>query len=118
MNIPLAVNFTRDGVVTRVGNREPELCAHAGESWSTTMGVRCSQCGCRLFAAPSVLAFQRSDVVESMYRVWQDAGWPVLNGWPYCASDNWVVINHPLFAHIGGIPVRRDKLPTFAPVGE
>ena len=114
MNTPLAVNFTRDGVVTSVGNREPEQCDHAGESWSSELGVRCTQCGVRLFAAPRVLAYRSNDVIDAMHRAWQAAGWPVIDGWPRIYySDRWVLVEHPLFDHVGGLPVRYDKLAAF-----
>jgi DNA-directed RNA polymerase subunit RPC12/RpoP len=114
ISVPLAINFTHDGVVTQMGNRDPEQCDHAGESWSSELGVRCTQCGVRLFAAPRVLAFKPHAVVEKMYRVWQAAGWPVLDGWLHSyIGDRWILIEHPLFAHIPGILVRKDKLGAF-----
>lgn len=114
ISVPLAINFTHDGVVVQMGNREPELCDHKGQSWSTDLVVRCAQCGVRLFAAPGVLAFKPHAVVEEMYRLWQAAGWPVIDGWPRLYySDRWVPIEHPLFDHVGGLPVRYDKLTAF-----
>jgi DNA-directed RNA polymerase subunit RPC12/RpoP len=114
MNIPLAVNFNRDGIVVDVGNRDPEQCDHANESWSSDLGVRCTQCGVRLFAAPRVLEFRSWEVINEMHRIWQSAGWPILDGWPSgYIGDRWILIEHPLFAHIQGIPVRKDKLSAF-----
>lgn len=114
MNIPGVVNFARDGIIVCAGDRDPEACDHAGESWSSELGVRCTQCGERLFAAPAVLARRSHNEIEEMYCLWKAAGWPFLNGWPRrYGSDRWVIVEHPLFAHVGGLPVRCDKLSAF-----
>lgn len=111
--IPIVVSFGRDGApVGRTGNLDPEQCDHAGECWSSDLVMRCPRCGARLFAPPRHLARRPRAVLEEMYRLWAAAGWPDLVTRPY-SCDRWVVVDHPLFAHIGGLPVRRDKLATF-----
>lgn len=116
--IPIVVSFRRDGIpVTEVGDLEPATCNHAGETWSSDLSMRCTQCGVRLFASPEVLAYRSAAVVEQMYKMWQAAGWPHLYvplfGRVMWITDNWELIQHPLFAHIGGLSVRRDKLDAF-----
>lgn len=92
----------------------PEQCNHAGQTWSTELGERCSRCGVRLFAAPSVLANLPAATINVMHRVWQDAGYPSLtkpaNG-RRVAYGNWTIVDHPLFAE--GLPVHNDHLTAF-----
>lgn len=90
----------------------PEDCDHAGEDWSTDLGIRCSRCGARLFAPPRHLARRPRAVLEEMYRLWTAAGWPHVVTEP-CSCERWTVIQHPLFSHVGGLAVRADKLASF-----
>jgi len=117
MMIPIVVNFRRDGTfVMATGDRDPDQCDHDGECWSSDLVVRCSQCGVRLFAPPHVLAYKSSLVVEEMYQLWQAAGWPCLFvSWfgRLWVGDGWHLVQHPLFDHIDGLPVRHDKLAAF-----
>lgn len=116
----IVINFDRDGTpVTSTGNLAPELCNHDGQTWSSDLGMRCTACGVRLFASPGVLAYRSRATVDAMYQVWQAAGWPHLSVPRFgriWIADNWTLLQHPLFAHIGGIPVRADKLAAFQEV--
>lgn len=111
MNIPIAVKVRISSDVT------PEQCDHAGQTWSTDLGMRCTKCGVRLFAHLAILAYRSKDVVDEMHRLWQAAGYPHLSvmripgqAW---VADGWTLVQHPLFAHIGGLPVRNDQLAEF-----
>ena len=114
--IPIIANFDRDGgAVGHMGDKAPEDCDHAGQCWSGDMGVRCVRCGVRLFAPPRHLARRPRAVVEEMHRLWAAAGRPDLMGslfgrWAWVDTESWVLIQHPLFEHAGGLPVRRELL--------
>lgn len=118
-DIPIIVNFDRDGgAVGYTGNWAPEDCDHAGQCWSSDMGVRCVRCGVRLFAPPRHLARRPRAEVDEMHRLWAAAGRPDLMGslfgrWAWVDTVTWVLIQHPLFDHAGGLPVRRELLASF-----
>lgn len=113
IGIPIVVSFDRDGApIGCTGNLAPEDCDHVGECWSSDLVMRCTICGARLFAPPRHLARRPRAVLEEMHRLWAAAGWPDLVTTPR-SCDRWGVVGHPLFEHIGGLPVRRDLLAAF-----
>lgn len=109
----LVVSFLDGKPITHTGNETPEQCDHAGGCWSTDLVMLCPRCGVQLFAPPPILANRRRDEIVEMLALWRAAGWPDLslrNRWP---DRRWTIVNHPLFKHVGGLPVRNDKLATF-----
>ena len=122
VDIPLVVAFDRNGKpADLVGDLEPENCNHAGATWSSNLDMRCPRCGSRLFLPPKLLSYLAEDVIERMHAAWCAAGWPEFRcgstpGWSII-PDKWTVIDDlPDFDHVGGLPVRCDKLATFADV--
>lgn len=113
------VNFDRGAPVCCMGSLAPEDCDHTGETWSTDLGVRCTRCGARLFAPPNVLAKRCRAAGEEMYHLWTAAGRPRLAvpWWGdrvWVDPEIWVIVDHPLFTNVGGLPVRRDLLASFS----
>ena len=115
LEIPVAVAFGADGKPTDlIGDVEPEYCDHAGETWSSCFDLRCIRCGSWLFLPGCFLAQREEDVIERMHALWVAAGWPEFHGgsnpgWSII-PDKWTVIDEPAFAHVGGLPVRNDRL--------
>ena len=120
--IPIAVAFGPDGKpVDLVGDVEPQHCKHAGQTWSDCLDLRCTRCGSRLFLPPKLLSYLADDVIERMHAAWCAAGWPA-----FCGGENpqWSIVpgkwtlcdDRPDFDHVGGLPVRNDRLATFQAV--
>jgi hypothetical protein len=121
-DVPLVVAFDRHGKpADLVGDVEPEKCNHAGATWSSCLDLRCPRCGSRLFLPPRLLAYLAEDVIERMHAAWCAAGWPEFRGggnpgWRIL-PDKWTICDDlPDFDHIGGLPVRHDRLATFQAV--
>jgi hypothetical protein len=119
LDIPLVVAFDRRGKpVDLVGDVEPENCNHAGATWSSNLDMRCPRCGSRLFLPPRLLAYLPEAVIERMNAAWEAAGWPAFSGgenpgWRI-TPDKWTLLDDlPDFDHVGGLPVRCDRLATF-----
>jgi DNA-directed RNA polymerase subunit RPC12/RpoP len=94
-----------------IGDVEPADCDHAGACWSSNLDMRCPRCGSRLFLPPRHLARRPEEIIDDMHRLWCAAGWPEFVGGHWSiVPGGWTVIQHPLFAHVGGLPVRHDKL--------
>lgn len=113
VHIPTVINFQKAGAPAPTP-RTPEDCDHAGQSWSSELGVRCACCGVRLFASPAVLANLSAATVSVMYLMWKDAGWPWLTrSWHgrRVACGDWTIVDHSLFPD--GLPVRNDHLVAF-----
>lgn len=115
-NVPVVKAFGPDGKsVELVGDLEPANCDHAGACWSSNLDMRCPRCGSRLFLPPRHLARREEEELETMYAAWVRAGWPEFSGgkW-FILPEYWTIIPHPLFAHVGGLAVRTDRLEDFA----
>jgi hypothetical protein len=115
---PLVVAFGPNGKPAElIGDMEAENCDHAGAAWSSSMALYCRRCGARMFLPARILAGLPDYEIEVMYREWQRAGWPewAPEGWHVC-PDAWTVIAHPLFAGVGGLAVRNDRLDNFPAV--
>lgn len=114
MVIPIISNFTSDGdPIVSTGHLAPELCDHAGGTWSTDLVMLCPRCGVQLFAPPSILANRTRTQITEMLALWRAAGWPDLSVHNRRPDQHWTIVSHPLFKHTGGLPVRDDKLATF-----
>jgi hypothetical protein len=119
--IPFVVAFGPDGKpADLVGDVEPENCDHAGQTWSDCLEMRCTRCGARLFLPGRFLARRPEEVLERMYAAWCAAGWPSFIGgqgahWTDHGAG-WQMLPLPDFQHVGGLPVRADKLEAFAAV--
>ncbi|MBN1954826.1 MAG: hypothetical protein JW900_07225 [Anaerolineae bacterium] len=116
---PLAQAFDPHGHVIRVApDRTPAKCDHAGAVYSCQLDMGCPRCGARMFLPPRFLANLEADVIEAMHNCWGDAGWPWYSGGRWTTvggiqpdgTATWTVLPHPLFAMVGGIPVRHDKV--------
>lgn len=109
---PLVVAFGPDGKpVDLLGDIEPEHCDHASATWSSCFDMRCARCGARLFMPPAKLAYRADDVIEAMHAAWVAAGWPSwVNGHWSIIPERWQLTAHPLFAHVGGLPVRAGQV--------
>jgi len=116
---PIVNAFGLDGKPTElIGDIEPQDCDHAGACWSSDLDMRCPRCGSRLFLPPRCLARRDTETVEAMYAAWVRAGWPhFMNSearWSGIHGPHWTLINHPLFAQVGGLAVRNDHLNDFS----
>ena len=117
--VPVVVAFDRSGKpADLVGDVQPEDCNHAGARWSSSLVMRCPRCGSRLFLPPKLLAYLSENTIERMHSAWCGAGWPefrggITPGWSII-PDKWTVVDDlPDFDHVGGLPVRCDKLAAF-----
>jgi hypothetical protein len=89
----------------------PDDCDHAGQMWSSDLDVCCRHCGAPLFLPPSVLAHMPIETINSMCALWCAAGYPpFLAGRWLIEADYWTILEHPLFAHLGGLPWSNDRL--------
>jgi len=117
--VPLVVAFDRHGKpVDLVGDITPENCDHKGATWSSNLDMRCPRCGSRLFLPPRLLAYLPEEVIEVMHALWAASGWPEFHGgsdpgWSI-TPEHWTLTEHPLFAHVGGLPVRTDRAEVYA----
>lgn len=116
--IPVAVAFGAGGRPVELGgDLEPWQCDHKGQTWSDCLDLRCVRCGARLFMPGRFLALRSAAELAEMHGAWVRAGWPAMSGGSWCIrSDRWTVLQHPLFAHVGGLPVRNDRLADFVEV--
>lgn len=113
-NVPVVKAFGPNGKpVELIGDIEPENCDHAGARWSSNLDMRCPRCGSRLFLPPRFLANRAEDLVEEMHAAWVKAGWPEFHGGQWSMNEHWQTVAHPLFAHVGGLAVRSDRLDFF-----
>ena len=113
VHLPNVINFQRQDEPDPTP-RTPEDCDHAGQVWSSELGMKCACCNVRLFASPALLANLPATTVDAMYHMWQDAGWPWLTrAWhgQRVAYEDWTIVDHPLFPD--GLPVRNDRLVAF-----
>lgn len=117
--IPVVFAFDQQGQpVDLVGDIEPEACSHTGATWSSNLDMRCPHCGSRLFLPTRFLACKPEAEIEEMHSLWVRAGWPEFIGgreahWSIL-PEYWTVIEHPLFAAVGGLAVRKDRLDSFS----
>ena len=86
----------------------PEECDHEGYIYSCSLALSCGRCGAKLFLPPRHLAYRDADTLETMYSIWETAGWPEYGQGQW--RMRWPIQEHPLFAHVGGIPVNPEKL--------
>jgi hypothetical protein len=121
-DIPLVVAFGPDGKPAElVGDSKPQNCDHAGACWSDCLDLRCPRCGSRLFLPSRLLAYLDEETIERMHTAWCAAGWPPFIGgaephWNVI-PDKWTLLDDlPDFDHVGGLPVRNDRLATFSEV--
>lgn len=114
VRVPMVVVGFDDGQpITHTGNETPEQCDHVGGCWSTDLVMLCPRCGVQLFAPPRVLANRTRTQITEMLTLWRAAGWPDLSVRSWWSGEHWTIIEHPLFEHVGGLPVRHDKLAAF-----
>ena len=117
--VPLVVAFGPNGKpVDLAGDRAPEDCDHHDAIWSSCFDMRCPRCGSRLFLPSRFLAHLAEDDNERMYDLWCAAGWPSATGGKWHVGDDWTLIEHALFAALGGLPVRNDRAEYFASVAQ
>jgi hypothetical protein len=114
--IPVVAALGPDGKpMELVGDLAPEDCDHAGATWSDCIALRCPRCGSRLFLPPRLLARRPEHEIEAMYALWVRAGCPEFwNGQWSFAPAHQTMLPLPLFAALGGLPVRNDRLDSFA----
>jgi hypothetical protein len=117
--LPVAVALNGNGPRFLVGPEliRPEECDHAGYSWSEVFRLRCGRCGAPMVLPARVIARRTPDHIEEMARAWERAGKPafrhrrtgdaILVMWADEALENGVMLEHPLFAHLGGLPAQR-----------
>jgi|GEM_PF-1190393 len=118
--VPILVNWATDG--TPISARDlvqrqridPAQCDHAGCCYSSSLALNCPKCGIPLFIPPRLLGYLPASVVTAMHELWIAAGWPAWQGhhWSILA-ERWTMIEHPLFVHCCGIPVRNDRRDLF-----
>lgn len=113
--IPVAVGFTADGLVVHElsGDVEPQFCTHAGFAWSDCLDLRCGACGARLFLPSSILAGLGASTIERMADAWEAAGCPSYVGRQWPTGERWVLVPHPLFDMVGGLPVLAARYERF-----
>lgn len=116
ITIPVVVGFNRDGTFQterELANKrqrvDPADCNHACASWSTNISTYCPDCGAAMFLPPRLLAYLPGDVLAEMDELWSAAGWPEWHGESWHVNDYWRIVEHPLFDHCGGLPVRIDR---------
>jgi hypothetical protein len=93
----------------------PEECDHAGASWSPNLVVLCPHCRAHMDIPPRFLARRPASDLTTMHELWRAAGWPEWvsdngrSGWN-APAEYWQIMDHPLFAGMGGIAVRHDRV--------
>jgi hypothetical protein len=76
--------------------------------------MRCRRCGIRLFLPTRLLACRSDDQITTMHALWVRAGWPHWSGSAWSIKpQHWTIVQHPLFTHTGGLPIRNDRLADF-----
>jgi hypothetical protein len=114
--IPVVVGFNPDGTfqtaadLARRQRSDPGACDHAGATWSSNLAMRCPRCGAAMFLPPRLLAYLPAATISAMNLLWSAAGWPAWSGesWSIIPAK-WNIMEHPLFVHCGGLPVRHDR---------
>lgn len=119
--IPVVTGMTADGVMhtaqTTTGHVPPlGCCTHSGALWSDNLLLRCPACRAPMFVPPRFLAGRPRWQIEMMYDLWNAAGWPPWDGdhWRVDHRRTWTLTDHPAFAELGGLPVRRDRHALYA----
>lgn len=118
--IPVVVGFSRDGSVVTAADLaararvDPAKCDHAGASWSSNLAMRCQKCGSPMFLPPRLLAYLPAVTIAAMDVLWSAAGWPEWRGEAWHINEHWTLHQHPLFDHVGGIPVGKGYEDRFA----
>ena len=118
--IPVVVGFNRDGSFQTAADLaararvSPATCDHAGASWSSNLAMRCPKCGMPMFLPPRLLAYLPAETIAAMDVLWSAAGWPEWRGEAWHVNELWTLHQHPLFAHVGGIPVGQGYEDGFA----
>lgn len=118
--IPVVVGFNRDGSFQTAADLaararvDPATCDHAGASWSSNLAMRCQRCGSPMFLPPRLLAYLPAETIAAMDELWIAAGWPDWRGEAWHVNDHWTLHQHPLFDHVGGIPVGEGYEDSFA----
>lgn len=112
VSLPVAWAFDAQGnPVPMQIDRSPLNCGHEGSQYSSNLDVRCPRCGAPMFLPATVLANIDRATIDEMDRIWSDAGWPEYRRGEWATvPTHWTYQSHPLFANVGGIPVRTDKL--------
>jgi len=115
-NIPVVVGFGPNGELQTAADLarrqriDPAGCDHAGSTWSSNLAMRCPRCGAAMFLPPRLLAYLPAATISAMDLLWSAAGWPEWYGQAWSIlPEHWTIVEHPLFAHCGGIPVRHDR---------
>ncbi len=109
------LHMMRDAHDRRLARIPASECDHAGATWSSSLALICLRCGAPLFLPPRLLAHLPADVLNRMHEIWIAAGWPEWTSDAECTRNHWWtnecwhIVEHPLFAALGGIPVRRDR---------
>jgi hypothetical protein len=122
-SIPLVVGWNYDGTRITASELEhrdrsqPENCSHAGATWSQSLALVCPLCRQPMFLPPRLLAYLPASKITAMHELWRSAGWPEWygqeKGWGEIL-DTWeTLVQHPLFDHCGGIPVRLSRQQLF-----
>lgn len=93
---------------------QPEECDHVGQSSSGSLALYCARCGVRLFVPRHFLANLPAATIERMHELWRAAGYPewLGGGWAITPSY-WQIVDHPLFAALGGLPVLHTAMDRF-----
>jgi hypothetical protein len=119
VEVPMAIGLNGRGPVFVVGPArvEPEQCDHAGYGWSQAFLLRCGRCGVRMALPSRMIAFRSEDEIDEMERAWLEAGAPEFRHVPvetdagvvimlvWDLDEGWVLTEHPLFEHLGGLPM-------------
>lgn len=118
--VPVAIGLNGRGPVFVVGPGavQPEDCDHAGYGWSQAFLLRCGRCGVRMALPSRMIAFRSEDEIDEMERAWLAAGAPEFRHVPvetdagvaimlvWSLGEGWALTAHPLFDHLGGLPMR------------
>ena len=113
--IPVVTGFAENGApqpiqqLTDQPLKQAIDCAHQRASWSSSLELRCPDCGAPMFMPPRLLAYLPNSTIAAMHMLWCAAGWPVWgpNGW--LMTDAWTLHDHYLFYHCEGLPVRQNR---------
>lgn len=115
--IPILTGLTADGDLVTARTERPRRpaneCDHAGATWSSELELHCPWCGVVLFVPPRYLAYRPDWEITAMHELWCAAGWPTWRGAGWQIDDHWTVVAQPLFARLGGLPVREDRWPDY-----
>ena len=91
-------------------HRRSETCNHKGATWSSNPAMYCPKCGARMFLPRQLLAYLPASQITAMNILWNAAGRPEWHGLKWRVNIKyWTLMQHPLFDHCDGIPVRHDR---------